>query len=350
MSLVDIGGAGFLYPSFGPHAIRLDGHGTGYTIDASGEKAAVIFRVPKSGNIDRTVFTVRNLTTSQTIRGGLETVSATDGFPTGTQYGGSAVGTQTSPAANTQYEITLGTPAAATAGDVVAAVFQFDSTVGNLQISGVDGLAGSTFMQTPYSAQYTTSWAKGGGMLLMVGIRYDDGTYEHIGTWPMGIRIDTFFTNASTPDEIGNYFTVPTYLRASAIYTGIGNLVAGGTQDYVLYEGTTAIETITLDTDQAITSATGIAILPFTTRRILKPNTGYRVTLKAGANNANVREAPFINAAMRQAMPGGANVYKTSRTDAGSFTEDTTRVILSLGLMIDQIHGPAQNQRLRRAA
>ena len=64
----------------------------GMTLDASGEKAASIFRVPKTGNIRTLRFRLGTVTTGQTLKAGLYTVD-TSGDPTTTAYGGMAVGT-----------------------------------------------------------------------------------------------------------------------------------------------------------------------------------------------------------------------------------------------------------------
>ncbi len=104
-------------------------------MDASGEKAAFIFKIPKSGTITEIGFRTGAVTTADTLKAGLYTVD-TSNNPTATAYGGMVAGTQASPAANTWYAVALGTNCTATAGDVVAVVIEFNSYVaGNLNIS-----------------------------------------------------------------------------------------------------------------------------------------------------------------------------------------------------------------------
>jgi hypothetical protein len=108
-----------------------------HTIDAAGERVAFRMIIGRSGTITKIGFRTGAVTTAQTLKVELQTISLTTGEPTGTLYGGSAKGTQAAPAANTYYEVTLGTSATAVAGDYVAIVIEFDSTVGNLEIDVV---------------------------------------------------------------------------------------------------------------------------------------------------------------------------------------------------------------------
>ncbi len=335
MALQTVKGGGLLLPHF-YGACRRDIHGGGVTIDASGEKAAFVFAVPKTGTIDRVGFTTRAVTTAQTLRAGLETTDTTNYLPTGTQYGGSAVGTQASPVADTFYEVTLGTGASATKGDIIALVVQFDATVGNLVIGYIDNEGGGAFTAFPYVAAYTTSWAKNNGVIGMHSVRYSDGTYEHIGQCvPTSPRDDTFFNTGSAADEIGNRFTVPSTCRVAGLFSGVNH--TGAAIDYVLYEGSTALRTVSLAAGLSA-SGTGYETHLFSTPVTLTAGTVYRLVAKpTTTTNVNVREAIMLNAAMLDMLPGGSDWYKTSRADAGSWTDTNTRRIWALGLLIDQI-------------
>lgn len=334
MSLVTIGGNGFLIPHlFG--ACRRDIHGGGITIDAAGEKAGFVFRVPRTGTIDRVGFTTRAVTTSQTLRVGLETTDTTNYLPTDTQYGGSAVGTQASPVADTFYEVTLATPATATKGDIIAIVIQFDSTVGNLVIGKIDNEGGSALTSFPYVVVYTTSWAKDSSVG-MHSVRYSDGVYEPIGqNVPTSPRIDTFFNTGSAADEIGNRFTVPAPMRTPGIFSGVNHISAA--IDYVLYEESTVLSTISVAAGLSA-SGSGYETLYWDSPITLSAGTVYRLVAKpTSGSSINVREAVMLNNAMLGMIPGGLDWYKTSRADGGSWTDTNTRRIWALSLLIDQI-------------
>lgn len=334
MTLATVKGGGLLLPhGFG--AVRRDIHGSGITIDAAGEKFGFIFRVPRTGTIDRVGFSTRAVTTAQTLRAGLETTDTTNFLPTGTQYGGSAVGTQATPAANTFYEVTLGTSATATKGDVIALVVQFDSTVGNLVVGTVDNEGGASLTSFPFVAGYTTAWAKSAGLIGMCSIRYSDGVYEPLGQCiPTSPRVDTFFNSGSAADEIGNRFTLPAPVRVTGVFSGVAHATVA--VDYVLYEGTTALATISIAAGES--AANGYETYLFTSEITLAAGTVYRLVAKpTTTSNVNVREAVMLNAAMMDMIPGGSDWYKTSRVDAGAWTDDSTRRIWALGLLVDQI-------------
>lgn len=317
--------------------MRQDASGTSsLVIDATGEKAATVFQVPRTGSIDRLVFFTRTVTTPQTLRVGLYTVDAS-GDPTTTAYGGMAVGTQASPAANTQYEVTLATPASAVLGDMVAMVVEFDSTVGNLGIGYWDNPGLNSTMQVPYLDHFTTAWAKS-GFVSGMGIRYSDGTYEFIGTWATGIRTDVFFANGSTPDERGNVILLPMRCRSNGAFVMGGANAVSADYEIVLYGPSgQALRTIVRDAD-ASGIVSGTLYARWDTPVVLEPEVPYRLTVKpTTANNCNVREHSVLNAAMMGCLPGGTRVYKTSRTDLGAFTDVTTTRTWWLSLMIDQV-------------
>jgi hypothetical protein len=348
VSLNAIGGAGFVLPHNWHDIDRRWRCTTGsrMLIDAAGEKATVVFRVPRTGTIDRIGFRTEDVTTAQTIRGGLETVDAATGYATGTQYGGSAVATQASPAATTFYELTLATAATATAGDIIAAVFQFDSTAGNLGIAAVNTLAGIAPV-FPYCATYTSAtWAKW-SVHPLLSVRYSDGTYSSIGTVPIGTYSDHAVSSSTTPDEIGNYFVCPAPMRVSGFLSNFQ--LTDCDLDLVLYEGSTARLTLSLDKDRAKSSAaTGWHFTP--TTYDLRPGVGYRYVVKPTTTTAcTVQSVPVSTAAMQDMLPGGAGHYRTERTDAGSWTDTTTSRMLNLALLVSHID-TGRRRGLRRAA
>lgn len=346
MSLVTVGGNGLLLPHlFG--ACRRDIFGTGTTIDAAGEKAGFVFRVPRTGTIDRIGFTTRAVTTAQTLRVGLETTDTTNYLPTGTQYGGSAVGTQASPVADTFYEVALATPATAIKGDIIAIVVQFDTTAGNLVIGKIDNEGGSGLTSFPYVVEYTTSWAKNNGSVGMYSVRYSDGIYEPIGQCiPTSPSISTFFNAGSGADEIGNRFTIPAPMRSPGIFSGVNHI--GAAIDYVLYDGSTVLSAISIAAGLSA-AGTGYETLYWDSPITLSPGTVYRLIAKpTSTTNINVREAVMLNNAMLGMLPGGSDWYKTSRVDGGAWTDTNTRRIWALSLLIDQIENGVRT-KLRRA-
>lgn len=317
-------------------------------IDAAGEKFACIFQVPKTGNITKIGFRTVAVTSSQTLRVGLETLSS--GNPSGTQYGGSAVGTQAAPAANTYYEVTLATPAAATRGDIVAIVIQFNSTVGNLNIASA-GTTGSHLM--PYTSLFTASWSKSvnGGMH---SVGYDDGTYGDCFLIPASAVTQTTFNSSSTPDERALKFKLPFPASMSGVYARMGS-ASGGNPQWVLYDsdGTTVLQTLSITQNTLQGTGNDFGKYRFAASVALKANTYYYLSLKPGSTtNVSLYDMTVQSAAMLGGHLGGADFHLATRTDAGAWTATTT-IRPFIGLIFDSLDdgaSPGQKATMVQAA
>lgn len=287
-------------------------------IDAAGEKVAFCFRAPKTGSIDRLSFRVGSVTSSQTLRIGLETLDSS-GDPTGTQYGGSAVGTQASPAASTLYEVTLATPASATIGDPIAAVIQFDSTVGNLVIQC--GANASWLLNNAYPGHYTGTWAKPGRCPLL-SVRYDDGTYHDIGGLPACAFGSTANNSSSTPDEYGNVWNLNYPVEIRGLWAFVDSDNAG---DLVLYNSAgTALETLSVAATPRQTTSLNAILFPCSPREL--PAGTYRIVLKpTTTSSCSLNYLDVLSLAHLDGMQGGQTMYSTTRTDGGAWTDLNTR-------------------------
>lgn len=314
---------------------ELGGYNAGYNtfaIDASGEKVAGIFTVPKTGNITKVGFRTGTVTTPQTLRASLQTVDAATGAPTGTAYGGSAAGTQTSPAANTFYMVTLGTQASATKGDIVAIVVEFDSTVGNLQIAGgVDWLDSGY----PYCSHFTASWAKQVRVPVMT-FEYDDGSYENARLVPFSTyAVSTTFHVNTTPDERALRFSMPFSCRIVGMAAFVDH---DGDAEFVLYEGMTqkAIATCDKDITSSVSAARRHSRL-FDAPHIYIPNTECFLSVKpTTTTSVTLLEITVPSAAAMDSLDGGQAFHHATRTDAGSWSKVTTQRPL-IAMIIDQL-------------
>ena len=337
MALQTITG-GVVYPGLRPLTQFMTGAAGEFSIllDATGEKAGYIFRAPRTGTIDRLGFRTKVVTTAQTLRVGLEGVDATTGFPNGTQYGGSVVGTQAAPATDTFYEVTLGTGAAVTLGDYVAIVIQFDATVGNLNLCGYDYMGGAGNLHVPYGTHFTAAWAKL-NPIPAASVRYNDATYAGIGLLPFRVPLNTTFNSGSTPDEIGNIFTLPGPMRCVGV-----NFWADLDQptDIVLYagDGSTVLTSLSFDPDIRLGIVTG-EFFGYWPSVLLAKDTSYRLIYKPTTTTPSilVRSVSVVAAGMLDMCPGGTVWHKTSRTNAGAWTQDTLTRMLGLNLIIDQM-------------
>lgn len=292
----------------------------GLTMDASGEKVAFVFTVPKTGNISKVGFRTGTVTTSETLAVTLQTVSAVNGDPTGSAYGGMTEGTQAAPAATTAYTVSLGTAAAATAGDVVAAVIEFDSSVGSLQIVGI---ATAYRVGFPYPDLFTAAWAKQAFVQPVLWLEYDDGSYAVVdGCRPWSAISMPAWAANSTPDEHALKFTLPfpSRLRACEIITAIAQPF-----DLVLYEGTTSLVSLSIDADQAATGST-CRYKRLLTSGDLDAGTAYYFAMKPTTNNnVSWAEIDVAAAAVMGSMSLGTSAHYASRTDGGAWSDTTTK-------------------------
>lgn len=299
------------------------GTGSSFLLDAAGEKFAGVFQVPKTGNIDRIGFLTGSVTSSQTLRVTLQTLSSGD--PTGTLVGSSVKGTQTSPAASTFYEVTLGAVAAVTQGDFVAAVVEFDGTAGNLNIQCSQLYQARLF---PYCDHFTAAWSKQDRCPIF-SIRYDDGTYADILGMPAASFPSTAYNSGSTPDERALYFSVPFPTRCTGASLRMGCSGTSANFDVILYDSdgtTTLASTSVLATNQRTTGGFDPCEYLFTSSATLYANTNYRISVKpTSANNVTLQEFTVNAAGMLDGVPGGSNWHLSTRTDAGAWSQTTTR-------------------------
>lgn len=300
-------------------------------IDAAGEKAGVIFQVPKTGTISKIGFRLGAVTTAQTLRVGLYTVSAGD--PTATAYGGMTVGTQAAPAANTSYTVSLGTGATATIGNVVAAVIEFDSTAGNLAVSTITG-SFSTSNLFPYATHYTTAWAKQ-VVVPVLWVEYSDGSYAHIPNIIPASAVSelTFNSGTAGADEYGLLFSLPFPARLR----GFGGFVnQAGTYEAILYSGTTALTTETLTALETGASAARYNAHILSTSYAITANTTYRFALRPTTTTSIVLAYYDVTAAaVFNQTDGGTGFHMCQRLDQGAWTDTTTRRPL-ISLQFDQ--------------
>lgn len=321
--------------------IPVPGTNTVATLNDADNAVAWIFPAPKTGNIDTLSFALSAETgTSPAYNVGLVTVDAS-GNPTTTAYGGSSAETQTF--TSTGYKTqTFGTPAAVTAGDVLAGhIWPTGSAPdGSNSIAVIGGFnhAGADFdASLPTTKRFTTSWATLGVDIPNFGIKYDDGT------WYWGTITDstnaTAFDSADTPDEYGAKFTVPIAMTIAGVRLFEIDAPATGDSFVVkLYDsGGSTLKTGTIDADIDLTSG-GLFDVYFTGTETLAASSTYRigVTNSSATNTMTVNMLQFGANSQRAALPEGASWSKTTRVDAGAWTDDDT-MVPQFGLIVTDI-------------
>lgn len=286
--------------------------------DAAGEKIAFVFRVEKTGSITDVIFRIGGVTTAQAVRVTLQTIDALNGLPSGTLYGGSTAGVLTAPTAGLLASVILGTPAAAVEGDIIAAVFEFNATVGNLNITYNSGISSSF----PYCATFTTAWQKV-NYVPMLSLKYSDATYSSPNTQQPVNLSNPSYAAASAPDEYALKFKTTFAGKITGFHIFLTSITSPtGTFDIVLYDtnGTTVLATKAVD--PVILGFGNNSIINFTTPVLVPANAFLYAAVRAtGTGNVGVRTYTVKEAG--QLVSAGVTGFQSYRTDAGAWTDNT---------------------------
>lgn len=316
------------------------------TNDAAGEAWAFAFQVPKTGNIDRVLFRTGTVTTAANMAVTLETIG-TDGLPSGSNYGGSA-GVTWSPVDsddNVTVELTLGTPAAATIGDIVVLRGEWSGSAGNLQIGYLTGSAGSGRGWPKVLPDTGSGFTLSTDGIPKVCLRYDDGTYcVPLGCVPPGGTGSINIASGSTPQEVGIWLNLP------VAATIIGVKSVGRTF------GTTQTNTLSLYTTPGGTPASQRSVAPNHNQLSLTNDwnclffNGYDISastdyvlgfLQSSTNNLTLYYYDVANANYWGGFAGGSYFTWASRNSGGgAFTQTTTRKLVG-SVAISKIHDGA---------
>jgi len=291
-----------------------------FYIDASGEKSALLFAAAKTGTITGVTFRTGAVVYSQTLKISLQGVDS-QGMPDGSiKASGSAYATQTSPASNTFYAVTFGSPASVTKNDPLSIVIEFDSTTGGVWLGRMRLFSNYT-NNNVYSSLYTTSWGKQGYDVMAAGAIYDDSSYGCGVSFPC---YSTTQSNGYLGNEIGNYFKLPFPARVSGLCAHIDQ---DASTTALLYDsdGTTVLASG--NTPQNFRSGTSAyrGFFPFTDTASLAADTWYRMTLRSDWGTNTITQQVFYDVSALSAFPLGANCYHTEKPYGGAWSQDTTK-------------------------
>ncbi len=310
------------------------------TLDAAGEILAAIFQVPESKTITHICFRTSAVAISATLRVGLETTN-NDGTPTGTQYGGSSPGTLASPASGTWYEVPLSVSASATRPDWVAAVFQFDSTAGDVDISCATGQY-HYGCGVPFSLHYdTTAWAQYDRTVVMA-LKCSDGTYIVPPRYtPMSSALFAGFSLDSSPDEGGLRIYSPAPMRVEGWWFYGRETTTSHEFDVNLYDSSSVSLRSASVGNRAGSTANYEMVFYFglfDSSYDIQANTEYFLAVKGTVNTYKtpLHVLTFPNASIMSKMPGAGNLYYVYRTDGGAWTADTLS-LPRMGLLVSAL-------------
>lgn len=312
------------------------------TLTANTHRYAAIYQVPKTGSIHKAGFKLGTCTTNATSRMQLkiETVSAVNGDPTGSAYGGMVLGVSGVQPTTGLYDlITLGTDATATAGDLIAVCYDFNTftAADSVIVQGVNGSTG-TSITFPYSDVFTASWTKNTGTYPSVCLEYSDGSYAFIsGSAPYTAITNTAFNSGTAvTDEYALSATVKVPCRLA----GGGVLLAqAGDCEIDLYVNgaTTATVAVSLDKDQIGTTAQRFRTFVFPGGQTIAANQKFYVSVRpTTVTNVTLQIYTVNTASVLDQLEGGQNYCLGTRVDQGAWAADTTTQKPAIYLYFDQ--------------
>lgn len=315
-------------------------------LDAAGEKAGVVLQAPKTGNIRKIHWRAGTVTSATDTDVRVETVSATDGFPTGTLFGTNTNGTVLAAAITTNsfHATTLTADAAVTKGDVLAVVITPSGTPNYQALGSFSGdYANSTRVPDyPYNVAFiAAAWAKA-GFYPSILLEYSDGSFAYQPSTYLAsdFTAHTYASNTLVADEHALMFTPPVDMVVSGAWF-LADL--DGDADIVLYEGTTALATVSLDKDIRRTANSGLYSVQFAAAQELAAGTTYYLSVKPTTTTSLTAYSLLHGLATHVgALSGGTAFTYAARIDAGAWSSNTLRRFAA-GLIISQLHDGASS-------
>jgi len=302
---------------------------TDSTLDDVDEKLANVFRIGKSGIINKVLFRskdARNGTTVLDVR--LETVDLSNGDPSGNLFAANANASQTVLITddNVLFATVLTKPIVVSQGDLIAIVLDVTTSPATVEVEMfdefVDDRVNNFYTDSDAGAGYVKSSQERNGLF---ALEYDDGFIDfNPGLWPVIFGTGSVaYNNASTPDERALRFKFPFTCRI----VGVNILMSAspGDFDLKLYDLADSLKaSVSIDKDQ-IVPAIGYSSYYFTSPFTLLKNTSYRCSvLPTSATNVVIGNYLTHNANMMKGMEGGGDFHLSTRADAGAWTDTTT--------------------------
>lgn len=306
----------------------VNGMAGGLLIDASGEKAAMILQVPKTGTITGFGFRVSGFTTTASPDCRTETVDPATGDPTGTLWGTTTNGT-VSVTATGWYNVAFTSGASVTKGDIIAIVIV--QAAGSFTIATYSLVPG---IRIPYSDLYTTVWTKSAAQLV-IALNYGGTYYPTPYVLPHTAMTSVVYNSDSATDEYGNKITLPFAYRIKGAWF-FGDL--DGDADLIVYkpDGTVGLS-LSIDNNIRATATAGVYVYEFASTLDVSANSLIRASLlPTSVTSLSMYYSEVNTAAILGAIAFGSNIIGTKRVNAGAWTDETIRRY-EIGLVIERL-------------
>jgi len=268
------------------------------------------------------------------LRVSIQAVSLTAGPPgrgDGTVIrSGTVAGSDAKFATNTWYPgVSLGSVYAANYGDLFAVVFELTTfnASDSVIVSGVPSASLVTYPSG--SANFFVSEVGGvftlGATVPVILFEFDDGTFGTFGgTLPFSNVAATAFNSGTTPDEYCLEFSMPLpcTICGALVYLAVA---AGADFSVILYSGTTALQTVSVDASTISVATNGRWYYVEFPETDLSASTTYRIAVRPDtANNVTLTYLDVEVATHFQAHPVEQNFCVNTRTNAGAWGSPTT--------------------------
>lgn len=159
-----------------------------------------------------------------------------------------------------------------------------------------------------------------------VVLEFDDGTFGTLlDSYPYSGITTTAYNSGSAADEFALEFTVPVQMKVDGAWVPV-IAAAGADFDVVLYQGTTALATASVDANTVVGNTVARPSRVLFAEQVLSPGNTYRLAVKpTTANNVTIYDFVVSDANHLQAWPLGTSAYLATRVDAGDWTPVATR-------------------------
>jgi len=315
-------------------------------IDATGEKLAMIGRFWNASRSAKSIRKIGFRFGTVTKAGGsgltasLQNVSQTTNppQPDGTQDQTVAIANGNAAFASNTWIMTdaLSADRSVTFREELAVVLEYDGSgrLGSDSVS-VSAFSNANQLSSPVSSLLTASWVNQARTPNVI-FECSDGSFATLhGAAGTKDSATIAYNSGSTPDEYGNQFQTPFDCKTDGAWVNM-NSAAAADFEVVLYSGTTALATATVDASTIVTGL-GRVYVSWGSEINLTANTNYILALKPTTAN-NVSLSYFdVDASTHWDTTGFAICEILSRTNAGAWSGTTATRRMIAGIDISAI-------------
>jgi hypothetical protein len=329
------------------HWLTLPGTISTFTLDEATDQIEYIFQAQEAATLTRLGFRYGTRTgTPPTYKISLQGVDGS-GRADGTIKGGGTPASATfTPPADTSWNstwqwITLDNAFTVARGDYLAVVILYNAGTINGSNSSSFATASSGYKSDgglPYNVTFN---ATGSVVSRTAGLPVYG--YASAGTAygaPMSTSTSLTVNSGTTPDEVALFFSLPSGLantyQVIGARLGLVSLTAATTHKVILYDGTTVLQDVTFDSDYTVATTRPHMDITFdeATLSTLVCGNPYRLAVQPqAATSVSVAYQEVAANADFAAWPMGTGWYWSQRTDAGAWSDTTTRRPLILPLL-----------------